>query len=76
MNGELNWANDAHKGLVVGDWQDGVTTRTDNQSLHEIRNHNPATLNKPAIATFRQSVEAARLYAYSPVTIGNAQTQQ
>ena len=26
MNAELNWANDAHKGLVVGHWQDGVTT--------------------------------------------------
>jgi len=76
MNAELNWANDAHKGLVVGHWQDGVTTGQTINVFMKFVNDNPATLNKPAIATFRQSVEAARLYAYSPVTIGNAQTQQ
>ncbi len=72
MDGELTWADDrAHTKLVVGNWQDGVTTDQLVLVFVKYVNENPAELNKPAAAVFRRSAEAAGLYLYTPVTIGN-----
>jgi hypothetical protein len=76
MDGELSWADDAHRALAVGNWQDGVSLGQIIKVFMKYVNDNPATLNKPAIAVLRQSVEAVGLYTYTPVTVGNTQTAQ
>ncbi len=68
MEGELAWGDDAHTKLTVGNWQNGVTTEQLISVFVKYADANPAELNKPATAVFRRSVEAAKLYVYTPVT--------
>jgi hypothetical protein len=65
MSGELSWLDETHKKVVVGNWEDGVTTKQQILIFLDYANQNPATLNKPANSTFRKSVEAAGIYIYS-----------
>jgi|ERR1700733_6473132 len=69
MGGELSWADDTHKALALGNWQEGVSLGQTIKVFMKYVNDNPATLNKPAVVTFRQSVEAAGLYTYAPLSI-------
>ncbi len=66
MAGELAWADEgAHTRLVVGNWQDGVSTDQLTRVFVKYVNDNPAELNKPANAVIRRSAEASELYTYS-----------
>jgi hypothetical protein len=72
MEGELAWGDDNHTKLVTGGWPDGgIATDQALRVFVKYANDNPVTLNKPATTILRQSVEAAGLYTYTPVTIGN-----
>jgi Rap1a immunity proteins len=74
MEGELAWGDgEPHKTLTVGNWQDRVTPDQAIRVFVKYANDNPALLNKPATMVFRQSMEAAGLYTYTPVTLGNTQ---
>jgi hypothetical protein len=66
MIGKLAWLDDTHKRVVVGNWEDGVTIKQQILIFVDYVNQNPAALNKPANQTLRQSVEAAKLYTYTP----------
>jgi hypothetical protein len=66
MEGELGWPDDTHKKVVIGSWQDGVTTDQIVRVFADYVDKNPASLNKGANATLRQSVEAVGLYSYAP----------
>jgi hypothetical protein len=66
MEGELAWPDDTHKKLVAGTWQDGITAYQIVRVFVDYVEKNPASLNKGAPATFRQSAEAAGLYSYVP----------
>jgi hypothetical protein len=72
MEGELAWGDDSHTKLVMGNWSGGgIATDQALRVFVKYANDNPITLNKPATAVLRQSMEAAGLYVYSPVAIGN-----
>jgi hypothetical protein len=67
MDGELQWMDAAHKTVVIGKWQDGVTVDQLIRVFMGFIDKNPAQLNKPARDVIRQSAEAANIYLYSPV---------
>src|ERR1700677_671478 len=65
MIGELSWLDDTHKRVLVGNWEDGVTVKQEIMIFLDYVSQNPALMNKPAVATFRKSVEAAGIYTYT-----------
>lgn len=67
MDGDLAWADDTHKKIVIGNWADGVTADQLIRVFVKFVNENPEALNKPASITVRQSAEAAQLYSYATV---------
>jgi hypothetical protein len=66
MDGDLSWADDLHKQVVVGVWSDNVSVDQLIRVFLKYANANPEKLNQSAYAVFRQSVEAAGLYTYAP----------
>jgi Ssp1 endopeptidase immunity protein Rap1a len=65
MDGDLAWDGDEHKKILLGSWTDGVTVDQIVLAFLKFANDNPAAMNQPAAAIFRQSAEAAKLYTYS-----------
>lgn len=74
MAGELTWADESnHTKLVIGNWQDGVSTDQLIRVFVKYVNDNPdnpAELNKLANAVIRRSAEASELYSYSAAPAG------
>jgi hypothetical protein len=70
MDGDLGWLDDLHKQVVVGAWADGVTVDQLIRVFVKYANSNPEKLNQSAVVVFRESVEAANLYTYTPATAG------
>jgi hypothetical protein len=66
MDGELQFLDATRKSIVIGKWQDGVTTDQLIRVFLDYVDKNPAQLNKPARDVIRQSAEASNIYSYSP----------
>jgi hypothetical protein len=66
MDGDLSWADDLHKQVVLGVWSDNVSVDQLIRVFLKYANANPEKLNQSAYSVFRQSVEAAGLYTYAP----------
>lgn len=68
MDGEMIWADDAHKNVIIGTWQNGVNWDQTVRVFFQYVEANPSELNKPARDVIRESAEKAGIYKYSAPT--------
>lgn len=66
MDGEIQWVDSAHKKVVVGNWQAGVTVDQLVRVFMDYVAKNPSELDKPARDVIRESAEGANIYKYTP----------
>jgi hypothetical protein len=66
--GELVFADDTHKKMSTGNWQDVTASQVIRVFVKYVTD-NPDTLNKSAVAVLWLSAVKSRLYAYTPVPV-------